>query len=165
MKFKIFISYCALLFLVFSSLGCEAFVRKFRRKPKKEEMPKEEMVLVPEEYPSLFASKEEEYRQYFLFWKSWQDEFIIALLDSRSHKKQLSCLDEALKNIIIAKGLLLQEKQKKLDVYIKQLSDLRTTLAEDLYTTRSSYYRSKAETIKRNILLYFSYPKIKNYLR
>ena len=165
MKFKIFISYCTLLFLVFSSLGCEAFVRKFRRKPKKEEMTKEEMVLVPEEYPSLFASKEEEYRQYFLFWKSWQDEFISALLDGKSHKKQLSCVDEAIKNIFMVKNLLLEEKQKKLDVYIKQLNDLRTTLAEDLYTTRSGHYRSKAETIKRNILLYFSYPKIKNYLR
>ncbi|MBM3255730.1 MAG: hypothetical protein FJZ08_05460, partial [Candidatus Omnitrophica bacterium] len=58
--------------LLVSFLGCEAFVRKFTRKSKKEDLHREEMVLAPQEYQKPKLSKEEEYRQYLLYWKSWQ---------------------------------------------------------------------------------------------
>ncbi len=150
---------------LFSVIGCEAFVRKFRRKPKKKRIPAEEMVLIPEEYPSLFASKKEEYRQYFLFWKSWQDEFINSLLYAKSHKKQMTCLDEAIKNLIQFRGLILAKKQKNLDEYIKAMKNIRQQLSKDTYTTRATHYRNEAEKIKRNVLRHYCYPKVKDYLR
>lgn len=119
----------------------------------------------PEEYPALSISKEEEYRQCFLFWKSWHDEFINAIQYEKSHKKQLNCLEEAIKNITQAKTLLAEQKQKELDVHIQELNVMREMLEKDVYVASANRYTNKAETIKKNILRYFSYPKIKDYLK
>lgn len=51
-------------FLMVSLTGCEAFVRKFTRKPK-DKMKTEELVLIPEEYKPPQLSKEEKYRDTF----------------------------------------------------------------------------------------------------
>lgn len=164
MKFKIIIFIFTLWIAVGYLVGCEAFVKKFTRKPKKEKPP-EEIVLVPEEYPSLFANSEEAYRQYFLYWKSWQDELINALLGRASHKKQLSCIDEATKNLGQMRNLLVEDKQKELDIYLSKLADLRNNISEDVYSNNATKNRSDAEQLKRNILKDFSYSKIKNSLK
>ena len=44
------ILFCCLGAMACGLVGCEAFVRKFTRKPKKEDLPRTEMVLTPEEY-------------------------------------------------------------------------------------------------------------------
>jgi hypothetical protein len=160
-KICLLVTGCALLA---TTLGCEAFVRKFTRKPKKEDLPQEEMVLAPEEYKGPQMSTEELFRQYFLFWKSWQDEIITSLSGKLSHKRQLSCTEEALKNLNNLKELLNQEMQKKIDIYIGQLGELRTLIAQDVYSNNASFYIQKAERIKRNVLRDFSYQKIKDYL-
>ncbi|MCM8783080.1 MAG: hypothetical protein NC909_01600 [Candidatus Omnitrophica bacterium] len=67
MKIKIILLF---FLLTFSFFGCDAFVRKFTRKPKKDTALQKEMVLVPEEYSSMFKDKEEQYRYYFSFWHS-----------------------------------------------------------------------------------------------
>jgi len=56
---------------VFTLVGCDAFVRKFTRKPKTQEFPEEEMVLAPEEYEPIALSAAERYQQDFFFWKAW----------------------------------------------------------------------------------------------
>jgi len=68
---------CCILLSVLS--GCETMARKFTRKSKKPGQPVQ-MVLAPEEYKGPDMSKEELYRQYFLFWKSWHDELENALI-------------------------------------------------------------------------------------
>lgn len=141
-------------------LGCDAFVRKFTRKPKKEALLVEEMVLVPEEYKGPQMTKEELYRQYFLFWKSWQDELITSLLEKRSQRKHIDCAEEAIKNLVNLKTLLNEEKQKKLDIYIKRLKDLRDLISQDLYGSNIVTHLQEAEQIRRNILRDFSYYKI-----
>lgn len=154
-----------LFLLCFSLLGCETLLKKFTRKPKQGDLPQEQMVLVPEEYPSLFASKEEEYRQYFLFWQSWQEELINALTDLKSHKKQLGCVDQAIKNLLQVKMMLDEAKQRQLEVYIQRLEDLRSALSRDIYSQAAGQYRVKAENIKRNILRYFTYSEVKESLK
>ncbi len=148
------------LYLLLTFLGCEAFVRKFTRKPKNENLPKEEMVLAPEEYKGPGMAKEELYHQYFLFWKSWQDELINSLSEGANHKKQVDCTQEAIKNLINLKGLLNEERQKKLEIYISQLNDLKERIAKDLYGNNIAANRQSAEQIKRNILRDFVYKKI-----
>jgi hypothetical protein len=150
-------------FCILSS-GCDAFVRKFTRKPKKEAFLAEEMVLVPEEYKGPQMTKEELYRQYFLFWKSWQDELIASLSEKRSQKKQIDCAEEAIKNLVNLKTLLNEEKQKELDIYIKRLKDLRDLISQDLYGSNIVTHLQKAEWIKRDILRNFSYHKVKDIL-
>jgi hypothetical protein len=149
--------------LLVTIIGCEAFVRKFTRKPKKEDLPQEEMVLAPEEYKSNI-SKEDLYRQYFLFWKSWQSELIESLVQKRSNKKQVDCIDEAIKNLLNLRTLLNAEKQQKLDAYIARMQELRGAIASDIYSNSVSTNAQAAERLKMNILRDFSYDKIKDYL-
>ena len=80
-------------------LGCEAFTRKFTRKSKKPDATVE-MVLTPEEYKGPEMSKEELYRQYYLYWSSWQEELINALTQKSSLKKKIDCAQEAAKNLM-----------------------------------------------------------------
>jgi hypothetical protein len=139
-------------------------VRKFSRKPKKEKTAQEELVLVPEEYKGPQMTKEERYRQYFLFWKSWHDELITSLIGSLNHKKQMSCVEETIKNVVTLRTLLKPAKQKKLDIYINKLNDLKDEISRDLYGSNMARNRQTAEQIKRNILRDFSYNKVEYYL-
>jgi len=159
------IRYTLILFLIGNLVGCDAFVRKFTRKPKKEEnLPEQKLVLAPEEYKSSQMSNEEVYRQYFLYWKSWHDELINSLAGGTSHKKQIDCANEAIKNLEELRPTLKEAKQKKLDVYINRLKDLNKEIQEDAYGNSISTNRLTAERIKRNILHDFSYNKIKDDL-
>ncbi len=148
------------LLLIASIIGCDAFVRKFTRKPKKTDIPQEEMVLVPQEYKPTMNS-EQAYRQYFMFWKSWADELVESLLQKRSQKKQIDCVNEAIKNLLNLKALLNEEKQKKLDIYITQLKELQGAISKDLYGANSAANAQVADRIKKNILRLFSYNKIR----
>jgi len=156
--------YVSCCWLLFALLGCEAFVKKFTRKPKEPET-EETPVLVPEEYSLSDISTEERYRQYFLFWKSWQDELINALGSSASHKKRRDCIKEAIKNLEELLPFLFEEKQKELEVYLERLRQLENEISQDIYGARLSAYKSKAEILKRNILRGFSYPAVENHLR
>ncbi len=153
-----------LYFILSTLIGCDAFVRKFTRKSKKENLPKEELVLAPEEYKPPKMTKEEAYRQYFLYWKSWHDELINSLSGGSSHKKRMDCANETINNLEQLRLALQETRQKKIDVYINQLKDLKKEIAEDLYGNNLSASRLVAERIKRNILRDFSYNKIKDYL-
>lgn len=150
--------------LLLSLTGCDAFVRKFTRKPKKENLPREEMVLSPIEYEAPKMSKEELYRQYLLYWKSWHDELIESLSSGSNRKKQFDCAAEAIKNLEQLKILLNEDAQKRLAVYLKQLTDLTDSIKKDTYASDVSSHRLNAERIKRNILRDFSYSKIKESL-
>jgi len=147
-----------ILILIFDLIGCEAFVKKFTRKSKKEDKV-EEMVLAPEEYRDT-RSKEQIYREYFDFWKSWQTELVESLLQKKSNKKQVSCAQEAIKNLSSLRDLLSPEKQKKLDVYINQMKSLMDSISGDTYGANTSSYMEKAEALRMNILRDFSYKKV-----
>ena len=152
-----------ILFLIFSLVGCEAFVRKFTRKPKGEPK-KEELVLVPEEYQAPQRTNEQIYREYFMFWKSWHDELINAFVGNLSQKKQLDCLNEEVKNLKQLKPLLKEEKQRKLDEYLRQLDDLAQEIKKGRFGKTMDMQRMTAERIRRNIIKDFSFPKIKSEL-
>ncbi len=157
---------CILLsgFLLLSLAGCEAFTRKFTRKSKKTDQAVQ-MVLVPEEYKGLNMTKEELYRQYFLYWKAWQDELINALTQKASLKKKIDCAQEALKNLVNMKTQLVPEAQKNFDPSIARLNDLLASMKSDVYGTNDLANLRAAEQIKMNIQRDFIYPKIRNYLK
>ena len=162
MKSKIpFLVICC--FLIANLVGCEAFVRKFTRKHKKESQGVE-MVLAPQVYEKPKLSKEEEYRQYFLYWKSWQDELVEALAGNSSHKRQLSCATEALSNLAQVRQMLNEGKKKELDIYINQLKELQEKISSDIYGNNNQRNHYSAERIKMNVLRLFSYSKIKDSL-
>jgi hypothetical protein len=156
------IHYSLILFLIFSLLGCEAFTRKFTRKSKNEKP--EVMVLAPEEWKGPKLTKEEQYRQYFIFWQSWHDELINAFLSNASQKKRLDCVGQAIKNLVGMRSFLNESKQKQLDAYLRQFNDLKDEIKSDIYGSAKDTYRLSAENIRRNILQRFSYDDIKNDL-
>jgi len=162
MRRKFFLLVTSYLLLV-TLIGCEAFVKKFTRKPKEEK--KEEMVLVPEDYKDNMTP-EERYRQYFLFWKSWQDELITSLLEDRSPKKKLDCIEQAIKNLDELRKLLKDEKkQKLLDKYILQSERLKDMISDDIYGKNNNQNRARAESIKISVARCFTYSEVKASVR
>jgi len=151
--------------LLFTALGCDAFIRKFTRKPKKENLAKEELVLEPEEYTGSALTKEELYRQYFLFWKSWQEELIASLSEGSNYKKRLDCAEEVIKNLKELRLLLVEERSKKLEGYINQMSVLGGAIEKDIYGVNILKHRLNAERLERIILKQFVYYKVKDYLK
>ncbi|MDD3345030.1 MAG: hypothetical protein PHO34_01140 [Candidatus Omnitrophica bacterium] len=151
-------------FLSLALAGCESFVRKFTRKPKKTDQTVD-MVLAPEEYKGPDMSKEEIYRQYYLFWQSWQGELENSLTQKLSLKKKVDCAQEALKNLVNMKGMLTEDMQKNLDIYINRAIDLLASIRSDIYGTDDNNNLRDAERIGREIHEGFVYPKIRNYLK
>ena len=152
---------CCLLTTV---LGCEAFTRKFTRKSKKPDAAVE-MVLAPEEYKGPNMTKEEIYRQYYLYWSSWQDELINALTQKSSLKKKVDCAQEALKNLVNMKMMLVADAQKNFDLEIAKLNDLLASIKSDVYGALDSRNLQVAQRIKANMHKNFIYPKVRNYLK
>ncbi|MDI6606064.1 MAG: hypothetical protein QME65_02850 [Candidatus Omnitrophota bacterium] len=160
MKLKRFVFLCGLLTLVCGLLGCDAFVRKFTRPPKKKSISQEEMVLVPQEYTNM--DKEEVYRRYFVFWESWMDELINALELYPNYKKQVDCMERALKNLVYLKTLLNEEAQKKVDVYIARTIDLQAKIKGDPYADFRKDNATEAERLKLDLSRDLSYSAVKD---
>ncbi|MBL7151572.1 MAG: hypothetical protein ISS32_01860 [Candidatus Omnitrophica bacterium] len=160
MKLKRFVFICGLSTLVCGLLGCDAFVRKFTRPPKKKAASHEDMVLVPEEYKNI--NKEQVYRQYFVFWESWMDELINALRLYPNYKKRVDCMERALKNLVYLKTLLNQDVQQKLDVYIARTIDLQAKIKRDPYGDFADDCATEAERLQLEISRDFSYSAVKN---
>lgn len=164
MRIKKIFAVLLFCFLLFDLLGCEAFTRKFTRKTKKSDTAVE-MVLTPEEYHGPNLTKEEIYRQHYLYWNSWQDELINAFTQKASLKKKVDCSQEALKNLVNMKMMLVVDAQKNFDLEIAKLNDLLIYIKSDTYGVNDSRNLRVAERIKSNIHKSFIYPKIRNYLK
>jgi hypothetical protein len=164
-KIKVLLFYATVFCFVAGLCGCESFSRKFTRKAKTDDQKPEEMVLVPEEYKAERASSEELYRQYFLFWNSWQDELIDSLNSPNpNRKKHIDCIREAVKNLSAMKDLLAPDKQKLVEDYIQQMNSLAQALSKDLYSSSIFANITKAKQLKRKIEHDFSFARIKDYL-
>lgn len=160
-----FVSLSVFYLLLAALIGCDAFVRKFTRKPKRVKSEEIEMVLVPQEYAAEKFSSQELYEQYFLFWRSWHSELMDSLLENRSRKKKLDCADEALKNLRNLRPLLIRGKQEELDVHISRLQKLRDQIAQDLYDQNSARLLRKAKRIERGVAGEFSYSRVEGVLQ
>jgi len=155
---------CVLVAAVFLTTGCDAFVRKFTRKSKRDKKEDVQMVLVPEEYKGPDLTKEELYRSDLLFWKSWHTELIEALMVNANKKKQAGCSDEAIKRLEKMRARLNETAQKRLNTFLTQLRDLREEIDKDTYSAGRTNQRQSAERLKRQILRDFSYAKVKDSL-
>jgi hypothetical protein len=153
-----------ILFLCLELTGCESFGRKFTRK-KKEPAKPEEMVLAPEDYTQQLPNKEELYRQYYIYWQSWQDELIDSLAEDTNRKKAVDCISEAIKNFDNMKRLLREEIRTKAEGPVKSLAALKEEILKDEYLTGASSYIQTAERLRREIAREFSFDKIEDYLQ
>lgn len=162
MKIKKLIFLVVAYFLCINLIGCDAFVRKFTRKKKTTEGGEVEMVLAPVEYKAPFMTKEEQYRQSFLYWQSWQGELIEALTSSRNYKKTVDCVNQSLEQLNNLKLLLSGEYERKAAYYYNRLAALKGRIANDIYFNEVAVNRMDAERIRRDIFRDLSVAKVKN---
>jgi len=164
MRSKKFIIIFALLIICLELVGCDAFVRKFTRKKKKDNLPQEEMVISPVEYPAPVLNKEQLYRKYFLYWQSWQDELIDALLYPTSHKRMIDCAGQSIENLKSMQAMLNDKAKAKLGSYIDRMQALKSKIENNIYNQEISYERFSAERVRRDVFRDFPYHKIKDKL-
>ena len=150
--------------LLVSLTGCEAFVKKFRRKPREEK--REEPIIQPESYPDVALNKDELYRDYFLFWESWADELVSFLKDNANTKKQKECIQQAMDNLLKMQSLLNEEKAVSLDKFVIELTTVKNVLFQSyLNSADFSYLKNKVERVKARVHRDFVFSKIKKDLR
>jgi len=149
--------------LLLSSAGCGGtWRRKFVRRKKGEEVAAP--VLQPQDYEKEFTHKQS-YSNHFAFWKNSESELITTIKANKSRKRielfAAYSLDE-LKEMYV---LLIEEKQKELDPYVKELNEIvgrirmpghlgsnKNVIVRDL----SAHYRAVGK---------FSYFFMQNYIR
>jgi hypothetical protein len=163
MSKKIFI---ALFLFIFAISGCsyEVFNRKFVRKKKKQTGPPE----IYQIQPFIKPPNIETYRHAFVFWKTWENELLIALSPSGSPRvvnnlKVKECLRQAMSNLDQMKSYLNQAKSQELDAYLKELQQFNTLLEEqDLSDMALFRMRHDIEAHKRNVDIRFCPSNIKS---
>ncbi|MCM8763220.1 MAG: hypothetical protein NC829_02490, partial [Candidatus Omnitrophica bacterium] len=57
-----------------------------------------------------------------------------------------------------------QEKQKLLAKYIQQLEQLKSMISQDTYGNNINQHREKADSIKRNVVRFFTYSEVKEFV-
>ena len=155
----------AVLFLLFTTLGCESFRRKFIRKRKTPEK-KEEVVVAFENYPDAPFPKDIVYKNYLLYWRSWVDELVTALGSGGSRKKRIDCAEQAIGNLVSMQQMLIEEKRPGLNPYIDELKDIKIKATSDvinevLSNRLSARLRNHKIVVERD----FGYQKAKDFLK
>lgn len=145
-----------------TACGCQSFAKKFVRKSKAEEKNSDEVVAAPEEYPVPAVDNHALYRQYFLYWRTWQDELIDSLEVNGNHKRQVEAIEEAIMNLVNLRPLLDEPSRARLDASIAALKSLRESVSNDFYHQKIEANRTAAMNIRKQIIDSFSYVKIRD---
>ena len=153
---------CCLLLVTLT--GCEAFVRKFTRKPKGEPR-KETPVIQPEVYPDVASSRGQLYKDYFLFWETWVEELLSNLSEKANFKKQKECANAALDNLLKMRSLLNDEKAGILEPFIAEFTAVKNIIFVGHLNSGDFYYlRNKLERMKSKVHRNFIFSKIEKGL-
>lgn len=163
-------SYLSIMVVLIGSIffltGCESLQKKFTRK-RKSSKTQEEMVIVPRDYEANPLANDVRYKQYFVYWKSWNQELVSALNDQASYKKIISCVEQARMNLEKMTTLLKDEKAKELDVYLKKTDILKLQIqnAKTLPPTYMTSLRYTADRILSSVNRQFDLSKMREYLK
>lgn len=154
---------------ILSTSGCgyEVFNRKFVRKKKKPEGPPQIYHIQPFAKPP----NAEIYTNAFLYWKTWENELLIALSPAGypraiNNLKVKECLEHAVSSLNDMKNSLNDKKAAELDAYIKDLQKFDAMLEKqesaDMALDRMKH---DIEAHKRNVDIRFSLKAVKDDIR
>ena len=165
-KKSCFLSFILIFSCILVLTGCETLRKKFTRKKKRRET-EEVMVITPRDYSAHPFPNDVLYKQYFVYWKSWNQELVASLNDRDSDKKILDCVEQAIINLKKMATYLKEEKAKELDVYIKKTEDLKNEIieAKGMPPSRLNLLRYKAERILSSVNRQFDSSKMKGFLK
>lgn len=165
MKLKAILILTTVYFLLSTSLcGCEAFRKKFVRKPKgKREI---KVVIETQEYDPEY-SVEETYKRYFLFWRASLGELIDSLnAQDGNRKKRISAAKKIIENLQQMQQLLIAEKQTRLDDFILEQKKIVGQLdRRNLGRGKRLQIEGILKRQERRIQKEFNFRHIQDYLR
>ena len=163
---QVFLAVVCFVSFVFLLAGCESFRKKFTRKRKKAEAD-EPMVIVPRDYSAHPFPNDVLYKQYFVYWKSWNQELVSSLNDNLSYKKIIDCTEQALVNLKKMQTYLTEEKAKEIGVYVEKTEALKVKIekAKNLPPVQMTMLRYDAERILSSVNRQFDSKKMKDYLK
>lgn len=158
------------LMLIFSCMflttGCESLRRKFTRQKKGPEH-EEVMIITPRNYSEHPFPNDVLYKQYFIYWKSWNQELVSSLNDMSSYKKIVDCAEQAVINLKKMASYLNEEKAKELGVYIQKTQDLEAKIIEtqSMPPSRLNLLRYDAERILNTVNRKYDLTRMKAFLK
>lgn len=153
--------FAVLTVCVFLLTGCAQLKDKFVRKGK-EEKPEPRFYAVKkyDVRPSL-----ELYTKRYLFWKSWHRELLADLTDD-NQKKPVVAIEQATSNLMDMHGMLVDEKAEKLEALIGEMTKIERQIKKQRVTGANEVrIRKKLESLGREIGRYFSYNKVRGFIR
>jgi hypothetical protein len=129
--------------------GCESFRRKFTRTKKRGKAAEETIIVAPRDYSAHPFPNDVMYKQYFTYWKAWNQEWVVSLNDKDSHKKIVGCAEQSLANLEKMRTYLVEEKQKELDVFVEKTRALKDEIAahKSLMPSQYASYQYRAERV------------------
>jgi len=159
-----FIVSCCSFLLITS--GCESLQRKFTR-INKNKASKETMILTPRDYSAHPFPPDVLYKQYFIYWRAWNQELVTSLNDLAPYKKMKDCMGQTLSNLQKMATYLNDEKSRELGVYIKKAEDLslRIDEAKTMPPSQKKDLRYDAERLLSNVNRKFDLTKMKPFLK
>lgn len=147
--------------------GCEGLASKFRRQKKQPQRNPQEMIVVPEVYPSQGMDRMQQYEQAYVFWKGWHEELIAALEDQPNRKRVKEAFAETVKNLRQMRDALAEQHSGRgtLESAIAALATLESRFDRDAYSRQAMTWRSQAQEIYRRINVPLHYSRIKDSLQ
>ncbi len=139
--------------------------KKFTR-TKRAKKVEEPMVITPRDYDAHPLPNDVLYRQYFYYWKSWNDELVASLAEREPNKKIAFAAEQTLNNLVKMRSYLKEEKAKELDPFIGEARALVEALGERPTMLPSQYdsYRYRAERLLARVNRGFDNRKVKEML-
>lgn len=152
-SFRYFILWIAACGIFFSACGCEGLARKFRRerKHKQDDQLTRQVVMAPVIYEKRPATSEEIYREGYVYFIAALDEFVDELSGKRWNKKRLlDALSQASNSLSDMRSVLSDEKQKIIDGYLREISELTGAVSGDISSAGVYSVVRKAVRIRRD---------------
>jgi hypothetical protein len=160
------IAACLVLLFVAQASGCETLRKKFIRK-RKTTTTKEDMIVSPRDYSAHPFPNAVMYKQYFTYWKSWNQELVTALNDKASNKKVLECIEQAGVNLKKMATYLQDKEAAALSAYIDKTDVLEARIRSmpGLPPAEGNRFRYTAERILSGINREFDPTSMKSHLK
>lgn len=161
-----YVTACLVLMFILQASACESLRKKFTRRRKTQES-NEVMIVSPRDYGAHPSPNSVMYRQYFTYWKSWNQELVAAFSDRASDKKVLDCINQAIINIRKMSTYLTEDKAAALSVHIQQTQTLQQRIQSKpgLPTAEAYRFRYTAERILSSVNREFDPTKMKAHLK
>jgi hypothetical protein len=125
------------------------------------------MVITPRDYSANPLPSDVMYKQYFAYWKSWNQELVTSLIDRSPDKKIIDCAERSVSNLKKMAFYLQEDQAKKLDVFVKQTEELKDDLVASraMLSIMPHQFRYRADRILSQVNREFDFRHMKDHLK